>query len=144
MIIGTNCHTSLVLPFNRGYQECGRPSNTLEYIRIHYITRHNFSPTRSVIRSRASRISIQLVWYARVLFSGSTVNFREPIDILWKYHGKCRGSQCVPRCRCKLCGRSLRMLFGQKLFEPQPSLTGGRTPIQRDPGCPATVLCGNV
>ena len=37
------------------------------------------------------------------------------------------------------------MLFGQKLFEPQPSLTDGRTPIQkRDPGCPATVLCGNV
>ena len=33
------------------------------------------------------------------------------------------------------------MLFGRKLFEPQPSLTDGRTPIQkRDPGCPATVF----
>ena len=32
-----------------------------------------------------------------------------------------------------------------KVIEPQPSLTDGRTPIQkRDPGCPATVLCGYV
>ena len=101
--------------------------------------------------SRASRVLIQLACYARVLFSSCTVNFREPIDLLRKsirHRGKCRGSQCVPRRRCTFCGRSLwlkLLLFGRKLFEPQPSLTDGRTPIQkRDPGCPATVLCGYV
>ena len=36
------------------------------------------------LRSRASRILIQLGWYARVLFSGCTVNFHEPIDLLRK------------------------------------------------------------
>ena len=84
------------------------------------------------LRSRASRVLIQLAFYARVLFSNCTVNFREPLDLLRKsirHRGKCRGSQCVPRRRCTFCGRSLwlkLLLFGRKLFEPQPSLTDGR------------------
>ena len=105
----------------------------------------------SLYISDGARTSRGLACYARVLFSSCTVNFREPIDLLRKsirHRGKCRGSQCVPRRRCMFCGRSLwlkLLLFGRKLFEPQPSLTDGGTPIQkRDPGCPATVLCGYV
>ena len=31
------------------------------------------------LRSQASHVLIQLAWYVRVLFSGCTVNFREPM-----------------------------------------------------------------
>ena len=54
--------------------------------------------TGRVYKSRASRVLIQLAYYARVLFSSCTVNFHEPIDLLRKsirYRGKCRGSRPV-------------------------------------------------
>ena len=55
-------------------------------------------PIEYDLRSRASRVLIQLAWYTRVLFSGCTVNFREPIDLLRKSirrRGKCRDCQCL-------------------------------------------------
>ena len=65
----------------------------IKYWKLHEL--HKNGVTSESLRSRASRVLIQLACYAQVLFSSCTVNFREPIDLLRKsirHRGKCRGS----------------------------------------------------
>ena len=57
------------------------------------ITKDKLAFYNDGLRSRASRASIQLAWYVRVL---RTVNFCEPIDLLWTSIRRC--GKCASAC----------------------------------------------